>query len=413
MRVYSKQNVYEKALERIEWVFRHFKGKVVASHSGGKDSTSVFELSMEVVNKLKDEGFLPQDYKLKVMWLDQETEWTKTREHIERVTRRDDVEMYWMQIPFQLTHSASLDDVMMLNVYDPNFTGTYCQPLSPYAYDRLYVDENNKPIPISELNKHRKLVNDRWVYDKQFDYVEHDEKNFYVVFDDIYSWIGGGESYAILQGVKASESPRRRMQVTYQLGYLGITWSSSSGLNKELVRFSPIYDWSKTDNFVHFNRTGCDYNELYDEFLQFGISPGFMRVSSLIHETSVAHNTTIVQEIDRDLYNRMVDRLPGISTYSQLQEKAQQVVLPVGFMDYEDYARYLIENVMVDGNKQVFYSMFESKPYKKYSSDPDLKRRMDIGIIQSVLTKDVDKTKWKNLTVVIQNEEKRKLKYDM
>lgn len=414
MKVYSKKSVYEKSLERIEWVIREFKGHIVVGSSGGKDSTVVMELALEVIRKLKNNGELPKDYKLKVMWLDQEAEWTRTREYIEDIAknRTDEIELYWMQCFFELTHSASLGEVNMLRCYDKEYDGVYCQPLSEYAYDRLYVDEKGYPLPISELNKHRKLVNGKWVYDKELPYKEHDSKNFYVIFEDIYSWINGGKSYAVLQGVKASESPRRNLQLTYQLGYKGITWSCVSGKHNEGVRFSPISDWSLTDDFIYFQRSGCKYNKIYDEFLQFGIPPAKMRVSSLIHETSVAHNSTIVQELDRELYNRMCDRLPGISTYSQLQEKAQKVVLPVNFKDYEEYARYLIDTVMVEKNKHYFLEMFESKFYLDHKDNRDIKTELDKCIVESILTKDVDKTKYKNMVSALDMTEKKQRKIE-
>lgn len=408
MKIYSKKTVYEKSFERIEWVFREFGGRVICSSSGGKDSTVVFEIAIEVINKLKANGVLPKDYRLKVMWLDQEAEWTKTVEYMERIAERSDVEMFWSQVPFLLGHNASLDEVNKLEVYDPNFNGEYCQPLNKYAYDKLYIDDYGNPISIEELNKHRVLINNRWTYDKDFKYKEYRYTSFYLMFDDIYSWISNGKSYAVLQGLKASESPRRTLQLTYQLGYKGITWSSSAGIKKESVKFSPIYDWSRTDNFTYFANSGCDYNELYDEFLRFGISPSNMRVSSLIHETSVAHNATIVQELDRDLYNRLAERLPGISTYSQLQENTQKVILPPNFTNYEEYARYLIENVTVEKNKECFLSMFKSEAYKRW--EHKYKTELDKLIISSILTKDVDKTKWKNGIGAIEQKEKRNAK---
>lgn len=411
MKVYSKKSVYEKSLERIEWVFNEFKGHIVVGCSGGKDSTVVMELALEVVRKLKSSGVLPKDYRLKVMWLDQEVEWTRTREYIEDIAknRQDEIELYWIQCYFNLGHNGSLDEVNKLNCWDTNFNGTYCQPLSEYAYDKLYIDDKNYPVSINELNKHRKLVNDRWVYDNDFNYINYNPNSFYKIFEDIYSWINGGKSYAVLQGVKASESPKRSLELTHQLGYKGITWSCTSGKNKEGVRFSPIYDWSLTDNFVYFYKSKCKYNKIYDEFLQFGIPPAKMRVSSLIHETSIGHNATIVQELDRELYNRMCDRLPGISTYSQLQEKTQEVKLPVNFKDYEEYGKYLIENIMVEKNKHYFYEMYQTKFYLEHKDDINIKTILDKCIVESILTKDVDKTKFKNMTTTLEKQEKKEM----
>lgn len=412
MKVYVKQNVYEQSLKRIEWVFHEFQGHVLCTSSGGKDSTSVMELALEVIGKLKREGKLTQDYKLKILWLDQEAEWTHTREYMERLSQRDDIDVYWMQLNMKLgTNASASDGVNYITAFDPNYDGDYCQPLSKYAYDKLYVDDKGKPVPLSELNKHRKLVDGKWVYDKEFDYIPADERRFYELFEDVQSWLTQGESYAILQGVKASESPRRALQVRWQLGYKGVTWASRGGLRKESVRFSPIYDWSKVDNFVHFNRIDCDYNEMYDVFLRFGIHPSNMRVSNIIHETAIAHSATILQEVDRDLYNRMVERLPGISTYSQLQEEAQEVELPSNFSSYEEYGRYLIEKLVHEDNRHYFTSMYEAESYKKLSVDPMNKVTLDKMVIKSILTKDIDKTKWQNQLNVLMNAKNVKEKY--
>ena len=67
MKVYSKKNVFDCALDRIRWVFREFNGNVIVSISGGKDSTVVMELALMVMRELKETGELPKDYKLKVI----------------------------------------------------------------------------------------------------------------------------------------------------------------------------------------------------------------------------------------------------------------------------------------------------------------------------------------------------------
>ena len=67
MKVYSKKNVFDCALDRIRWVFREFNGNLIVSISGGKDSTVVMELALMVMRELKETGELPKDYKLKVM----------------------------------------------------------------------------------------------------------------------------------------------------------------------------------------------------------------------------------------------------------------------------------------------------------------------------------------------------------
>ena len=157
-----------------------------------------------------------------------------------------------------------------------------CPTKDKDAYDKLYLDKKNKTG----------------------EYIDFKDR-FHDVFENIYSWIFEGKPYAVVQGLKANENTRRNLQLTYQTGYKNITWSCISGINGEGVRFSPIYDWNNIDNWVAISKYNWDYNKVYDAMIQYGIPVNKLRVSSLIHETSVAHNSTIVQELDPQLYERM------------------------------------------------------------------------------------------------------------
>ena len=41
MKIFLKENVWDKAIERIEYIFDEFQ-EVIVSFSGGKDSTAIF-----------------------------------------------------------------------------------------------------------------------------------------------------------------------------------------------------------------------------------------------------------------------------------------------------------------------------------------------------------------------------------
>ena len=55
MNIYLNKNVYEAAKDRIRFVYREFKN-VVVNFSGGKDSTVVLHLALEVA---EETGRLP------------------------------------------------------------------------------------------------------------------------------------------------------------------------------------------------------------------------------------------------------------------------------------------------------------------------------------------------------------------
>ena len=85
------ENVYEAALRRIEDLYNRVD-EVVVSFSGGKDSTCVMMVTLEVAKKL---GRLP----LKVLFFDEEIVDPDTIEYIERVRLRDEIDLYWFCVP--------------------------------------------------------------------------------------------------------------------------------------------------------------------------------------------------------------------------------------------------------------------------------------------------------------------------
>lgn len=365
MKVYLKKNVYESALDRIRWVFKEFNNEVCIGFSGGKDSTAVLELSLIVVRELKEKGIIPKDYKLKVMWLDQEAEWTETVKYCERVMERDEVDFYRMQLPMRMGNNASFEQ-SFVDVWDEDLTDEeLLNPRHPKAYHEMINDDGSVV-----------KYNDR----------------FGEVFEDIYTWMFQGKPYAVLQGLKANENIRRNIQLTAQPGYKNITWATSSGRNKEGVRFSPIYDWNNVDNWVAVSKFGWDYNKIYDKMWQYGTPIHELRVSNLIHETSVAHHSTVAQELDPELYERMTQRIKGISTYSKMQSDAQKVELPVNFSSWREYKNYLIDKLIPEKNKNIFYNLENTKFYKENVDD-----EIEKAIIESVLTADLDGTKFRNI----------------
>src|SRR5437660_12243614 len=99
MKILLKKTVLEAALDRIRFLFNEFPN-IVVGISGGKDSTVVYELSLRVAREL---GRLP----LRVMFLDQEAEWTATIDYVREVMYSPDVRPLWFQIPMHLDNAAS------------------------------------------------------------------------------------------------------------------------------------------------------------------------------------------------------------------------------------------------------------------------------------------------------------------
>ncbi len=99
MRLYNSQNVYDAALERINFLFDEFPN-VVVGFSSGKDSVVVLNLALQVAT---ERNRLP----LKVMFLDQELEWEATIDLVKKVMYSPVIDPMWLQIPFKLFNATS------------------------------------------------------------------------------------------------------------------------------------------------------------------------------------------------------------------------------------------------------------------------------------------------------------------
>ena len=101
MKIFLNDNVWDKALERIEYIFDEFD-EVIVSFSGGKDSTVIFNLALIVAKK---KNRLP----LKVLFLDQEAEWQNVVDYVRTVMNMKEVEPYWLQVPIKLFNATSME----------------------------------------------------------------------------------------------------------------------------------------------------------------------------------------------------------------------------------------------------------------------------------------------------------------
>lgn len=343
-----KNNVYEESLKRIEFIFSEFDN-VVVSFSGGKDSTVVLHLALEVAEKM---GRLP----LPVLFLDQEAEWDCNIEYIRSVMTDPRVKPIWLQIPFKLFNATSTDN-QWLECWAPG--QEWLRPKEDIA-----IKENT-------------FGTDRFA--EMF--TAYMDKTFY-----------GPACY--IGGVRTEESPTRKMGLTEGAPtYKWITWGKALNKKKGHYTFYPIYDWSYSDVWKYIYDSGNPYCKLYDYMYQYGIPVQNMRVSNVHHETAI-RNLYFMQEIERDNWNRLTERISGINTAGQLKDDAFIVkTLPFMFKDWGEYRDYLLDNLILDeGHKSKFISIFTSAKASIYKGNPVLYERFCKACIVAILKNDYHMT---------------------
>lgn len=307
MKIYSKQNVLEAAKDRIRWLFDEFPN-VVVDISGGKDSTVVFHLAIEIA---REKGRLP----LRVMFLDQEAEWQATVDTVRQIMTREDVEPLWYQIPFKLFNATSASEHWLM-CWNPEEEHRWMRPKEPYA-----ITEN--------------------VYGTD---------RFGELFAAILKHDFAGQKACHIAGVRAEESPARMLGLTTHPAYKWATWGKpeKSGRGSQHYTMYPIYDWSYTDVWKAIHEHGWPYNPIYDAQYAYGISVLNMRVSNVHHETAV-QALFYMQEVEPETYQKLTQRISGIDTAGKLGVADYfPKSLPFMFSSWREYRDFLLEKLILD-----------------------------------------------------------------
>lgn len=266
-KILMKQNVFDAARERIKWVFSEFE-TVVVNVSGGKDSTVVFNLALDVARELKR---LP----LRVMSYDFEAEWQGAVEQLEHIMTHKDVLPMWYQTPFVLksSHTYAADKFIPWDL----------------AKKKLWMREKHPLARTAPLDS----TDDRDMFQALMEY------NF------------KGKKACYLGGVRCEESPNRFMGLTARAVYKGRTWGRKLGTDQ--YSFYPIYDWTYSDVWKAIHDNKWRYCKIYDSMYQHGHDILNMRISPLNHEMSIKA-LFLLQELEPDTYSKLCWRMPGVST---------------------------------------------------------------------------------------------------
>ena len=296
------KTVYELALERLERVYE-LHDNVIVSFSGGKDSTALLNLTIEVATTLKK---LPVD----VVFWDEEAIAPETHDYVNRVRQRDDVNLRWLAVP--VTHRNG------------------CSTISPYWY------------PWAEEDRHL------WVRDMP-EWAEATlpgNKRHTIPAANGLLVPRDGKVTAVLTGVRADESVNRYRSVAMRTTN---NWFSPDPYAKgSVVVAKPIYDWRTVDVWVGPHEFGWDYNRAYDLYDKAGISPSQQRVAPPYGEQPMK-SLWMYQVCHPELWDKMVARVPGAATaarYAQTEmygmgSNGKEMRPPDG-MSWQEGIRYYI-----------------------------------------------------------------------
>lgn len=357
--VLPETNVLQAAYDRMEWIFKEFEGPgVTVSCSGGKDSTVVLELALEVATRLDR---LP----LRVSFLDQECEFQATRDYMRYLADRPEIDMEWYQIPFRLFNATNHDDPWLV-VWDPALA----------------------PGPEADMSDPEQ-ARGRWARPKEVDSIHENTFGVDRFKDTLLAIAHRRPGQALLTGMRAEESNARRMTLVTDPRYKWVTWTSGGRGKGErpdaptAYRFHPIHDWTFSDVWKYIHDRGLRYNTHYDAQYRYGVPVRDMRVSNYHHETAL-HALLMLQEIEPVTWERATERLEGIATFAKLKDGNVPTELPFMFSTWEDYLAHLLGTLVPDAEGREMFLRQRGRIMSVLPDcPPDLRDRVMCGQVIS------------------------------
>lgn len=305
--------------------------------SGGKDSTVVYHLCLDEAVR--------RGQKLKVMFIDQEAEWASTIDYIEKVMTHPKVEPIWLQVPIRLFNATSQNEPW----------------LNCWGEGEEWMREKH-PLSIKE----NVFGTDRFA------------PMFAAV---IAHYFPEGHSVNI-GGVRTEEGPARLRAMTTHVTYKGRTWGKKEDAARGRYSMYPVYDWSYADVWKYIHDGGYPYNVIYDAQYRYGVPIQNMRVSNITHETAVKH-LTWAQELEKDTWNALTERLEGVNAVKQLQSDFfTPKELPFMFDTWEEYRDHLVETLITDDYaRSRFKKQFKANTGRYIPEIQEKLTRMQVGMI--------------------------------
>lgn len=303
-------NVLEEAKKRIRSCFVRFD-KVVVSFSGGKDSTIVLNLALEIAKELKR---LPLD----VVYIDEEAITSQTVEYAERISDNKDLNFYWFCLPVKHRNACSNNEPWWYP-WEPSKKDIWCREL-----------------PKKAITSHHRFVPGQTMPE---------------FCNEIFQDFNGNVCF--LTGIRAQESLRRRSIVLRKKSdnYIAHQYG-----NVHLAH--PIYDWHSNDVWHSISLFNWDYNKYYDALDKL---PGYhnrflkQRVSNAFGEEPL-RGIGEYQLIDPELWEKMQDRVRGARTalrYSNVGLYTGKVLPPA----YKSWHSYF--NVIMSGYDDPYKSVVQ------------------------------------------------------
>lgn len=335
---YLDQDVYTATLERMHLLWNRYD-LVMASVSGGKDSTFALNLALQVAT---ERCRLPLD----VCFIDEECITPETVQYMERLRSRPEINLKWVCLPIKHRNA--------------------CSRSQPWWYPWLEEDRHKWTREIPEWAITIKDV-------PQFQAGKH-------VLHDVAPMLYGPEfgTVAEIRGIRAQESIRRLQSVTKRETD---NWICQTPIKGYFYPTSPIFDANVSDIWAAPHKFGWDFNHTYNILALAGVPPSLQRCTPPFGEEPLQKLWTY-SVCWPELWHKMISRVEGAATagrYALTDLYGTAPKEPPPGMTWKDWCYSLLDLYPPDIKRQVAASIAEyihchraktKRPIPNIESDP-------------------------------------------
>jgi len=349
MKVYSEQNVYDAAIERMNYLLDEFE-HICLSFSGGKDSSVMIQLFNEVCKK--------RGRTFDVLFIDLEAQYKATMEFVEKIKPLSQIgTFYHVALPMNLSNANS--------IFQPHWT----------CWDPDKRDKWVRDMPKDAISD----VDFFPFFEKNMEFEE-----FIKLFPRWYKEKHSTDKVASIVGIRSDESLNRFRTIAFgKKKYKGINWITEN--SKGIYSAYPIYDWATGDVWAATFKNNWHYNEVYELLTKNGV--GF-------HQQRICQPYGYDQRVSLDqwaalepeTWTKILDRVSGVNygaLYARTSLLGHMGTQKPDHLTWEEYAVFLLESIGLYSEELMLHYVDKICRFMRYYRE---KEGVELGDIKDSLT---------------------------
>ena len=337
MKVYNDKNVFDAAIERIEFAFDNFENLCV-SYSGGKDSTVMIQL-VEMVAKKRNRQY-------DVLFIDMEAQYLMTIEHIKTLKNKLEHirDFYWVCLPLSLRNAVSVFEPRWI-CWEKSKKEKWVREMPEFA-----INEDNNIFPFFR-------------YAMEFE-------EFVPEFEKWYSEKYNGSMCGHFVGIRCDESLNRfRTIVSMKKDRLkDKPWTTRNKPLEHTYSIYPIYDWRTEDDWIATFKYNLEYNYVYELMYKNGLSIHMQRLCQPFGDDQ-KNGLDQYRAIEAENWDRLLKRVAGVNfgnIYCRTSALGNITSQKPDHMTWQEWALYLLESIGIYNKKLEKHYAIKIKKFFQY-----------------------------------------------